>query len=312
MSAVAKIAHIRNPLTIIAMFAVIAEVSGTIVLPLLDSSVQHIYVWFLMLFPTILVGLFFYTLHRKRDALYGPGDYNDEKNFMDLIRPASTAELVLKSMADIEDASSAQADEATSEKIQPETPPNPAAPGGAAKDSSITASPPDVTEEGIRRGFRDALIRSLTETDKMVSNSQVFQKMKMDKDRALASLESTYGPIRPDMMVMGEVVDGLGGTPENPVVIETVHYSPQVSMTKLARDASNVIAAAKKLKSERTQGITAVLVLITEKRYESEARDRAKAISQTYPPSSEIQLHGLVFVVEDRARFFGHLGPTIP
>lgn len=37
-----RIGHIKNPLTVIAMFAAIAEVSGTVVLPMVEVSVQEI------------------------------------------------------------------------------------------------------------------------------------------------------------------------------------------------------------------------------------------------------------------------------
>ncbi|WP_156379118.1 hypothetical protein [Rhizobium sp. Root149] len=54
-----KITHVSNPLTIIAIFAALAEVSGTVVLPLLQPETQRAYVWFLILFPTVLVVCFF-------------------------------------------------------------------------------------------------------------------------------------------------------------------------------------------------------------------------------------------------------------
>lgn len=41
-----RIGHVKNPLTIIALFAGLAEVSGTIVLPFLNNDVQSLYVWF--------------------------------------------------------------------------------------------------------------------------------------------------------------------------------------------------------------------------------------------------------------------------
>lgn len=81
-----KIGHIKNPLTVIAMFAGIAEVSGAVVLPLLEKDVQETYVLFLMGFPCLLVILFFVTLWAKHTALYAPSDFSDDKNFVDLFR----------------------------------------------------------------------------------------------------------------------------------------------------------------------------------------------------------------------------------
>jgi hypothetical protein len=47
-----KFTHVKNPLTVVALFAGFAEVSGTLILPHLEIQVQHTYVWFLMGFPT--------------------------------------------------------------------------------------------------------------------------------------------------------------------------------------------------------------------------------------------------------------------
>lgn len=86
-----KVAHIKNPLTVIAMFAGIAEVSGTVVLPFLDDSTQGTYVWFLMVFPCLLVTAFFGTLLFKHHVLYAPSDFKDEKIFANMFKPGSLA-----------------------------------------------------------------------------------------------------------------------------------------------------------------------------------------------------------------------------
>lgn len=50
-----KIKRVSNPLTIIAIFAGLAEVAATIALGLIDQSIQRIFIWFVMLFPMLLV-----------------------------------------------------------------------------------------------------------------------------------------------------------------------------------------------------------------------------------------------------------------
>ena len=40
-----KINHVKNPLTIIAIFAGIAEVSGTIITPFIDKELQGIFIF---------------------------------------------------------------------------------------------------------------------------------------------------------------------------------------------------------------------------------------------------------------------------
>ncbi|WP_443691867.1 hypothetical protein ACRZ5O_21235 [Pseudomonas protegens] len=77
-----KIGHIKNPLTVIAMFAGIAELSGTVVLPFLEKPIQETYVWFLMGFPVLMVYLFYKTLWRDHTVLYAPSDFQKDESFM--------------------------------------------------------------------------------------------------------------------------------------------------------------------------------------------------------------------------------------
>lgn len=76
----------------IAIFAAIAEISGTTVLPFIDADNQNIYIWFLMFFPIFLVGVFFLTLNFNHRVLYAPSDYKDEKNFVNPYGKASPEE----------------------------------------------------------------------------------------------------------------------------------------------------------------------------------------------------------------------------
>ncbi len=73
---------INNPLTLIGVFAGLAELAGTGVLPLLDGRTQAIFIWYVMGFPVLLVLLFFVTLLWKAQVLYGPSDYRQEENFV--------------------------------------------------------------------------------------------------------------------------------------------------------------------------------------------------------------------------------------
>ena len=75
---------IKNPLTIIAIFAGIAEVSGTLVLPFISAANQQTFIYFLMGFPILLILLFFATLNFNHKVLYAPSDYENEDNFVKL------------------------------------------------------------------------------------------------------------------------------------------------------------------------------------------------------------------------------------
>ena len=77
--------RINNPLTIIAIFAGLAEIACSVALVALDKEIQIIFVWFVMGFPTVLVILFFWVLWWKPTSLYAPSDYSNEDNFLDAI-----------------------------------------------------------------------------------------------------------------------------------------------------------------------------------------------------------------------------------
>ena len=87
-----KSKKISNPLTIIGLFAGIAEVAGTVVLPTLSVPIQKIFIGYVMGFPLLLVGLFFYTLIRHPKKLYAPADYKDENNFLKALDVIQTVE----------------------------------------------------------------------------------------------------------------------------------------------------------------------------------------------------------------------------
>jgi hypothetical protein len=80
-----QISTIKNPLTVIAIFAGIAEVSGSAVLPFVSEANQQTYIWFLILFPFVLVSLFFITLNWNYKVLYAPSDFENEDNFLNLL-----------------------------------------------------------------------------------------------------------------------------------------------------------------------------------------------------------------------------------
>jgi uncharacterized tellurite resistance protein B-like protein len=77
-----KMRAVQNPLTVIAIFAALAEVAGTVALATVDKELQHTFVWFVMAFPTSLVLLFFVTLNFNPKVLYAPSDFANEENFL--------------------------------------------------------------------------------------------------------------------------------------------------------------------------------------------------------------------------------------
>lgn len=81
-----KIGTIKNPLTIIAIFAGIAEVSGTLVLPFIADENQLLFIYFLIVFPSVLIVVFFLTLNFNNKALYAPSDFKNEENYIKIFK----------------------------------------------------------------------------------------------------------------------------------------------------------------------------------------------------------------------------------
>jgi hypothetical protein len=77
--------RVSNPLTIIAIFAGLAEIAGTVAIRLVSSDLQHVFVWFVMGFPVLLVCLFFLTLNFNSTVLYAPSDFRDDESFLNVL-----------------------------------------------------------------------------------------------------------------------------------------------------------------------------------------------------------------------------------
>ncbi|WP_192562252.1 hypothetical protein [Pseudomonas gozinkensis] len=81
---------ITNPISIIAVFALITETSAAVSLPFLDNEERKIYIWLLISFPFFLSFLFFITLNFNYRSLYAPSDFENDKNFLKAFEEAAS------------------------------------------------------------------------------------------------------------------------------------------------------------------------------------------------------------------------------
>lgn len=144
---------IRNPLTVIAIFAGIAEVSGTVVLPLLHVQQQSVFMWFVMGFPCLLVLLFFTVLWMKHEVLYAPSDFRDDSGFLEAQRRRTeSAARHAKFIEDVEFATGES--ETNRQPEQAERQPTAAAPPTPTPTPTATVAPavqaPTLTPEATR------------------------------------------------------------------------------------------------------------------------------------------------------------------
>jgi hypothetical protein len=97
---VENVKTINNPLTIIAIFAALAEVAGTVALGLVEKELQITFIWFVMLFPALLVLLFFLTLNFNPKVLYAPSDFKSDESFLRVNRLSDSFDEVQKQLDD--------------------------------------------------------------------------------------------------------------------------------------------------------------------------------------------------------------------
>jgi hypothetical protein len=75
----------RNPLGIIALFIVLVYGFACLVVgssSLLDAADRKPIIWFVVLFPVVVIGVFGWLVSKHHTKLYAPFDYKDERNFL--------------------------------------------------------------------------------------------------------------------------------------------------------------------------------------------------------------------------------------
>lgn len=82
----------RNPLGIIALFIVLIYGIASLVTISIDTGVDSELlplIWFLVVFPVLVLGVFAWLVSKHNDKLYGPSDFTNEENYMKLMTVAS-------------------------------------------------------------------------------------------------------------------------------------------------------------------------------------------------------------------------------
>jgi len=80
---------VSNPLTLIALFAGVSESTAVAILPFLakmGSPLPSQLIWFVVLYPVLIVILFFLTLWTKHHVLYAPGDFPESSDFLKVLQ----------------------------------------------------------------------------------------------------------------------------------------------------------------------------------------------------------------------------------
>lgn len=81
----------KNPLGIIALFIVLVYGFASLVVgasSLLQADERFPIIWFLVLFPCIVLGIFAWLVSQHHEKLYAPSDYKNESNFLESLNPS--------------------------------------------------------------------------------------------------------------------------------------------------------------------------------------------------------------------------------
>jgi len=241
-----------NPLTIIAIFAAIAEISGTVVLPFIAPANQATYVWFLIVFPILLIVLFFLTLNFNHKVLYAPSDYQNEDNFLRSLPRATFAEKVLKIEAEIAEESSVP--EASAQPEKPVAPTEPI--------------PPAV--QGAPLSYQ-SLVRRSAQASYMLAEELIFRKLskefssEIQREVKLGSLGGRY------------IFDGIVRDKGVTTVIEVKFLRHGLMSSMQLRDTlGRIQQTASLLPSEQTANLRILLAIASDEGTASQERIAAQ------------------------------------
>lgn len=137
----------RNPLGVIGLFIFLVHAVGAGVLGAsidkLTPYNQSVLVWFVILFPVGVLLFFGWMLSRHHDKLYGPGDFQSDKSYLEY---ANRANVGWRAAADLTQAASPNPDDAATGSEQPThqqaTPQDESNATGGADAETASAQPP--------------------------------------------------------------------------------------------------------------------------------------------------------------------------
>lgn len=113
---------VKNPIGIIALFISMIYGFANLLLGATASSLSSYerfpLIIFIVLFPVVVLGIFYLLVSRHHGKLYAPGDYKDDQSFL---RTLSQEEREQKLEKDIEEAIPLATDEQTPTQNQPNT-----------------------------------------------------------------------------------------------------------------------------------------------------------------------------------------------
>ena len=102
MKELSKFTQPSNPLGLMALFTLLVEAiaGSSLIAAIVNNSSYQVYlILFVIIFPTILLFFFMAVVILKREALYAPSDFKDDKTFVDLFKLVKKTEVRVKALS---------------------------------------------------------------------------------------------------------------------------------------------------------------------------------------------------------------------
>jgi hypothetical protein len=257
-----KIGIIKNPLTIIAMFAAIAEISGTLVLPFITEGNQSLYVWFLIVFPLTLIVLFFLTLNFNYKVLYSPSDYKDEKNFVNSLPQGSGSEKlskiekeIVESDREVEPPMEVISKNENKEDIVSDSETT----GPINTDTTVTAT-------NKNNSIIPSQLNDIVRRVKNANNEKRREYLELENLAVDRVATEFSGDLQRDVKLAGNVlVDGVVGSPDGVKIIEVkIFKDKDFDINQLVESLFQIHYAASSFFANRSIQHSIVLVIVFE------------------------------------------------
>lgn len=148
----------KNPLGIIALFIVLIYGFAALLLGMtadtLTDDMKLPLVWFLVVFPVMVLCVFTWLVAKHHAKLYGPGDFVDQKDFVEIQQQLASTRRQVSIMSEL-----------TPEIVLPQLTtglPASAIPGGTLQVAAVSASFPDDPQRGRWGGKRESDHRAIS------------------------------------------------------------------------------------------------------------------------------------------------------
>ncbi len=156
---------VRNPLGIVALFISLIYALANLLLgttvSVLTEHERYPLIIFIVLFPVIVLGVFYRLVSKHHGKLYAPGDYKDDQSFLRTLSPQERQEKLDREVAE----------------ALPEAQP--------AEQAQVVPDPGEQTTGSIRAFTKDAMPSSL---------AQIYDEIQKTESAAVRSLEREFGP----------------------------------------------------------------------------------------------------------------------